>query len=321
MLLRSIAVAAAVTSISLPAFGQIFSLATNPQGSQLFTAGAAVAKLATEKIKMQMRVQPMAGSSTYMPLLNTGEVDFGLANVEEATAAVAGRVPFEGKPNPNIRLVTTLFQLPVSILVAGDSPAKSIKDLKGMRLPSGFVGQTVGRVLEDALLASVGLTVNDVRPVPVVNIFQGVDALGAGKLDAAVIGPGTAQIQQANVDLASRGGVRFLSVDGSPGALAAMRKHIAAKTFVVDPLPQFVGVVGPTRFMGYSMFLIASSKVTDQAVYDLVKMMHASREDLIKITPVLLRFDPKAMAEKVDATWHPGAIKFYTEVGQWPPKS
>jgi len=100
-----------------------------------------------------------------------------------------------------------------------------------------------------------------------------------------------------------------------------MRKHIAAKTFVVDPLPQFVGVVGPTRFMGYSMFLIASDKVTDQAVYDLVKMMHASREDLIKITPVLLRFDPNIMAEKVDATWHPGAIKFYTEVGQWPPKS
>jgi TRAP transporter TAXI family solute receptor len=321
MILRSLAVAAVAASISLPASGQIYSLGTNPQGSQLFTAGAAVAKVATEKLKMQMRVQPMAGSSTYMPLLNTGEVDFGLANVEEATSAVAGRGQFEGKPNPNMRLAAILFQLPVSILVAGDSPAKSIKDLKGMRLPSGFVGQTVGRVLADALLASAGLTANDVRPVPVVNIFQGVDALGAGKLDAAVIGPGTAQIQQANVDLASRGGVRFLSVDGSPEALAAMRKHIAAKTFIVDPLPQFVGVVEPTRFMGYSLFLIASNKVPDQAVYDLVKMMHGSREDLVKITPVLQRFDPNTMTEKVDATWHPGAIKFYTEVGQWPPKS
>jgi hypothetical protein len=175
-------------------------------------------------------------------------------------------------------------------------------------------------VLTDALLATGGLTVGDVRTVPVVNLFQGVEALGKGQLDAAVIGPGTAQIQQANVDLASRGGVRFLAVDDSPQALAAARKYIAAKTFVVNPLPQFVGITQPTRVLGYSMFLIASDKVPADVVYSLVKMLHASRDDLVKITPVLTRFDPAAMSENIEATWHPGAVKFYGEVGQWPPK-
>jgi TRAP transporter TAXI family solute receptor len=319
MFLRSLVAIAALT-VAVPAGAQVYSLGTNPQGSQIFTAGAAVAKLATEKIKMQVRVQPMAGSSTYIPLLNNGEMDFGIANVEETTSAVAGRGQFEGKPNKDLRIVTVLFQLPVSVLVAGDSPAKSIKDVKGMRLPGGFPGQTVGRVLADALLASEGLTTNDVKIVPVVNLFQGVDALGAGKLDAAIIGPGTAQIQQANIDLASRGGVRFLPFSDAPEALAAARKHIAAKTFVIQPLPQFTGVLAPTRFLGYSMFLLASSKVPDAAVYNLVKVMHDSKEDLVKITPVLQRFDPQAMSENIPATWHAGAVKFYTEVGQWPPK-
>jgi TRAP transporter TAXI family solute receptor len=321
MNVRLLAAVAAVLSIATPASAQVLTLGTNPQGSQIFSAGAAVAKVATEKLKMQLRVQPMAGSSTYIPLINTGEVDFGVANVEETTSSIAGRGQYEGKPNPNLRLVTVLFQLPVSILVAGDSPAKSIKDLKGMRVGGGFAGQTIGRVLTDALLASGGLTINDVRTVPVVNLFQAVEVLGKGNLDAAVIGPGTGQIQQANLDLSSRGGVRFLGVDASPEALAAMRKYIAAKTFMVDPLPQFVGVQQPTRFLGYSMFLLASNKVPDATVYNLVKMLNGSREDLVKITPVLQRFDPKSMSENVAGTWHPGAIKFYGEVGQWPPAS
>jgi TRAP-type uncharacterized transport system substrate-binding protein len=49
-------------------------------------------------------------------------------------------------------------------------------------------------------------------------------------------------------------------------------------------------------------------------------MLHESPDDLKKITPVLNGFDAKRMAEQIDVPFHPGAIKFYTEIGQWPPK-
>jgi hypothetical protein len=312
---------AGVALFAMPASGQVYSIATNPQGSLIYIAGAAVAKVASDKLKMQIRVQPMAGSSTYVPLLNSGEIDFGLINVEETLAAVHGRTAFEGKPNPNLRVVSILFPLPLTMLVAADSPYKSLRDLKGARLPSGYVGQQTVRVMQDALLASVGLSMKDVAPVPVVNAFQGTDALREGKVDAATIGPGTAQVQQAHVELASRGGVRFLSLDLNPDALAIIRKHVPVRPLVVQPAPNLPGVIGPTTVMAYSMYLIASEKVPADAVYQLVKMLHESREDLIKITPVLNRFDPKAMSEQIDATWHPGAVKFYSEVGQWPAKS
>ena len=94
--------------LSAPASAQIYSVATNPQGSLIYTAAAAIAKVASDKAKMQLRVQPMAGSSTYVPLLNTGEVDFGLVNVEETLAAVRGKSAFEGRPNPNVRVVAKI---------------------------------------------------------------------------------------------------------------------------------------------------------------------------------------------------------------------
>jgi TRAP transporter TAXI family solute receptor len=154
----------------------------------------------------------------------------------------------------------------------------------------------------------------------VVNAFQAVDALREGKVDAANIGPGTGQVQQAHVELAARGGVRFLSIESSPEALAIIRKYLPMRPLVVQPAPNLPGVIGPTTVMGYSMYLIASDKTPDDVVYRLVKMLHESREDLTKITPILNRFDPNAMTEPLAAKWHPGAMKFYVEVGQWPPK-
>lgn len=319
-LLAAAAIAALAAAAAIPAAGQVYSMGSNPQGSLFFQASAAVAKVAHEKLNMQIRVQPMAGSSTYIPLINTGEVDFGLTNVDDTINSVRGTGNFDGKPNPNLRILAVMFPLPLGILVPADSPAKSVKDIKGMRIGSGYPGQTTGRVLQDAILASVGLSMADMRAVPVVNLFQAVEQLGKGNIDAAVIGPPVSQIQQANVDLASRGGVRFVSLDDSPAALAAMRKHLPVRILKMQPAPVLVGVVAPTNFMAYSIYLSTSSKTSDETAYKLVKTLSENAEELKKITPVLNRFNPKEMTEKVDVQWQPGAVKFYTEVGQWPPK-
>jgi TRAP transporter TAXI family solute receptor len=298
----------------------VYSIATNPQGSQIYNAAAAVAKVAADKLKLQIRVQPMAGSTTYVPLVNAGEIDFGLANVEEVLTAVAGRGNFAGRPNPNLRVLAVLFPLPISVLVAADSPIKTIADLKGARMPSGYAGQSIAQLLQDTLLASAGLSMADVRSVPVVNVIQATEALAAGRLDAAVIGPGTAQVQQANVELAARGGVRFLSVDSSPDALAIMRKFVPMRIIVFDPAPPFPGVTGRTSVLAVSMYLVTHAKVADDVAYGLVRMLHGSRDELRSVTPILNRFDPNGMTEAVDLPWHPGAIRFYQEAGGWPPR-
>jgi TRAP transporter TAXI family solute receptor len=320
MILRTLAALAATLMAAGTAAAQVYALATNPQGALTYNAGAAVAKVANEKLKLQLRVQPMAGSSTYVPLLNSGEVDLGFLNVEETLGAVHGLRSFEGKPNPNVRVLVALFPLPVAYVVPADSPIKTMRDIKGQRIPVGFVGQLTLKVIQDAIFGAIGLTMKDVTGVPVVNTFQGVDALRDGKVDAAMTGVGIAQVQQANVDLSSRGGVRYIPADTSPAVIASINKVMPIRPLVFEPAPHLPGIVGPTPVLVYSMYLLANAKVPDDLAYRLVKMLHESREDLIKVTPIVARFDPKRMAEKIDAPWHPGAIKFYTEVGQWPPK-
>ncbi len=299
---------------------QIRVIAANPQGSIFYAGSVAIGKLLDEKLKMQVRVQPMAGSSTYIPLLNRGEADFGLTNVDDAVSSFKGIGSFR-QPNPNLRLIAAVFQLNFGILVPNDAPIKTLTDLKGKTMPWGYNAQVTGRILQGAALASANMTMDDVKPVPTQSLFSGVDMLGEGKVEAAALAIGTAQVQRANVSLASRGGVRFLNVNSTPDALARIRKFLPARAVVVQPAPHAVGIVAPTTVIEYSVFFSTHAKMSDDVVYRIVKQIHAGKNDMIKSHPVFRSFRPAAMNEEIGVPWHPGAIKFYKEIKQWPPTS
>ena len=299
---------------------QIRVLSANPQGSIFYAGSVAIGKLMDDKLKMQVRVQPMAGSSTYIPLLDSGEADFGLTNVDDAMSSYKGVGSFR-QPNPNLRLIAAVFQLNFGILVPNDSPIKTIPDLKGKTIAWGYNAQVTGRVLQQAALASEGLTMDDLKPVPTQSLFSGVDMLGEGKVEAASLAIGTAQVQRANVSLASRGGVRFLNVASTPEALKRIQKHLPARTVKVEPAPHAVGIVAPTTVIEYSVFFSTHAKMPDDVVYSIVKAIHGGKDDMVKSHPVFRSFRPSGMTEEIGVPWHPGAIKYYKEIGQWPPKT
>jgi TRAP transporter TAXI family solute receptor len=299
---------------------QIRVIASNPQGSIFYAASVAVGKLLDDKLKMQIRVQPMAGSSTYIPLLNRGEIDFGLTNVDDSMTSFKGTGNFR-QPNPELRLTAAVFPLTLGVIVPNDSPIKTVADLKGKILPWGYNAQTTGRVLQQAVLASAGLTMDDVKQVPTQSLFSGVDLLGEGKVEAATIAIGTAQAQRANVSLASRGGIRFLDMKLPPEVMANVRKILPSRPITIQPAPHAVGVVAPTTILAYNIFFSTGSKMPDDVVYNVVKTIHAGKEDMIKGHPVFRGFDPSRMTEEIGVPWHPGAIKYYKEIGQWPPKN
>jgi TRAP transporter TAXI family solute receptor len=317
--LKFVFVAAIATGIATAVQAQqVRVIAANPQGSIFYAGSVAIGKLIDDKLKMQVRVQPMAGSSTYIPLLNRGEVDFGLTNVDDAVSSYKGIGSFR-QPNPNLRLIAAVFQLNFGILVPNDSPIRAIKDLRGVRMPWGYNAQVTGRVLQQAALATEGLTMDDVKQVPTQSLFSGVDLLGEGKVDAAALAIGTAQVQRANVSLAARGGVRFLSIPSTPEAVASIRKFLPGRPATVQPAPHAVGIVAPTTIIEYGVFFDTHVNMTDDVVYSIAKIIHAGKDDLIKGHPVFRSFRPDRMTEEIGVPWHPAAIKFYKEIKQWPP--
>ena len=71
-LLTLVIAGAVVSGISSVAQAEVRVIASNPQGSIFYASSVVIGKLLDEKLKIQMRVQPMGGSSTYIPLSSAG---------------------------------------------------------------------------------------------------------------------------------------------------------------------------------------------------------------------------------------------------------
>ncbi len=318
--MNALLVAAVLFSSATMAQGQVVGFATNPQGSFYYSAGAALAQVVQQNTNLIARVQPMSGSSGYAPLVNRGEIEFGLLNSVDVVRAYAG---VEGyKKNADLRLVGVMLPLRFGIAVANDSPVKSIKDLKGMRMPSSFTAMTSSAISQEALLASGGTSISDMKQFPVSDYIKGMTMLGEGKVDSVQVCLGCAAAQETNIALAAHGGLRFLPVPDTAEAKAAMLKIFPnAYTEVYQPSPAYPGVIGPTRLMAFSAFLITSTHVSDDMVYKVTKALYGNKQALATASATMKDFAPNFMAEASPVPYHPGAEKFYREIGQWPARS
>jgi TRAP transporter TAXI family solute receptor len=292
----------------------------NTKGGWTNQAGQSLAKVVSQNSDIQMRAQPFGGSSVYVPAVNAGKLEFGLVNELEALYAVTGTVIYPGRKNPNLRVVSATIPFRVATFARADSNIRTLKDLKGKRVPSGWSSQKIIGILMDAQLANAGLTYDDVIKVPVSNVVKSANVFAEGKADVFHFVFGAGKVRETNAKV--KGGIRALPFDPSPGALAAARKHVPpAFAKLEKPSKRSVGVDKPLHVMTYWHTLQTGSHVSNDLVYKITKIMHEKRAALVKAFPGWGSFKNTNMAINFKGlTYHPGAIKFYKETNMWPPK-
>ncbi len=320
--LTAAALAAALgmsAALATPASAQIYSIGTGKQGFFTYAAGAAMAKVAADG-GLNLRVSPFGGSSAYVPGVGADEQQFGLANELETHYAVTGTAIYKGKQQPNLRVVAVLTPLYSQFFVRKDSPIKTIADLKGKRIPSDYSSQRVLDILTQGTLANGGLSYSDVTKVPVPNVVGGADEFAQGKADVFMFALGAGKVAEVDSQV---GGLRVVAVDHSKEAMARLRKFIpVAYATELKPAKGRVGINEPTWVYAYDYLVLTNDKVSDDVVYKLTKMMHDHKKELAANFGGLNGFDPDRMAKDLGpAQYHPGAIKFYKEIGAWPPKA
>ena len=316
-LFRIAALAGVGMLLASAAGAQPLGLATSGPGSLYHSIGTAIAKVANEH-GLDMTVQPATSPTQYMPAVNAGDFEFGIGNLQEFNYALEGKAWFGGVgANPNLRVVALLYQLKEAIFVRKDSAITTIAELKGKRMTAGFTAQKTILPQLDALYATAGLTRNDVVKVEVPNVVAGANAFMAGQTDGFIFAQGAAKVREAD---ASVGGIRALPIANTPASLAAIRKHwptghlVPMKPGLADP-----GVLAPGYFIAYPMLVFTNKSVADDAVYKLAKAIYESQKAMGQVFAPMKGFDPKRdmVGDTAPGRYHPGAIKFYKQVGLW----
>jgi len=305
--------AIAALLLACGAQAQVLGFGSPPQGQIGYNMSSAIARVMAEDAGVQSRVQPYSGSSAVLPLVSSGELDLAVCNVLEIEEATKGTGSYDGRKQPNLRVLGVIFPLYSSIFVRKDSPIKSLDQLKGKRLPYGFSAQVTLERIVDAIIATGGLARSDIVPVLVPNVNRGADDFMEGKLDGGFFALGASKVQEVDKTV---GGIRYLPVSDDPKALAAMQKLMPyAYVKLVNPSPAFAGLDGPTKLMAYDYLVTVGAHVKDDTVYRIAKAMYENKAKLAESLRAFAGWDPQTMAKEMPAPYHPGAVRFFKEKG------
>ncbi len=295
---------------------QVVSMATGAQGSLAYNAGQAVAVVANEN-GITARTQPLVG---YMPLLESGEVDFGYANGAEAAFAYTATGNFD-REHPNIRLVGVMFPLTTGIMAPCDMNIESVNDLVGksgdIRIASEYTSSTIIPFYIAGSLASAGLSYEDFQQVPVSSFVDGINALGDGLVDIALVSLNAGAGQEAAVKLQGRGGLCYISPNNTEEGAAALAEFLPAG-YMAD-LPQNENINGlQTRgatLIRVPWMLLTNAGVDDELVYNMTRIVAENKDALGEAFGAFRQADPATMAPGNVMPYHPGAARYYEEAG------
>lgn len=299
------------------------TVGANPPGTVFYALASGLAKVVSDAASFQLVVQPYTGTSTFLPLVNSGELDFGLIGAADLVMAyqgshrlkVGGRNPFPH--TPYVRLVMRGSPLMGGLLVRKDSSIKSIHEIKGKRVTGEYPAHLAMWTIMFAHLVSAGLTWEDVKVVPVPAVNEGVDALVQGRADVSGHALGAAKIREADAAV----GVRHVSMDCSPRGEERLRKSVPAYYPRWVKTGEVVAIVEDTCVSAYDTYLLTHKAAAEQGVATVLKAVWDNVEKLPPLHPQFKEWTrERAVDPDVTIPYHPVAIQFYKERGLWSAK-
>ncbi len=303
--LRLLAASIAIIGLGgTSASAQTYGFAAMQPGTINHTTSSAISKVLKEKGNLNTLVQATAGESVMIAIVDRAEADFAMANAPEIGALIAN--------HKNLRMIGPVYTLKTGFWVRKDSGMRTVADLKGKRVTMGYSAMRALDPMSRAILATGGLTEQDIKPVLVPNVMRSADDFAAGAADMFMFAFGAPKVREVDVTV---GGTRFLAIPDSPGMPAARKISPFGYLSDIAPGPIFVGVEQPMKTYTIDNILFTHAKVTDDVVYKLIETMENNKADMIAVAPNLREFAAANLHKDYKFQFHPGALKYFKDKG------
>jgi TRAP transporter TAXI family solute receptor len=289
------------------------AIGTNPAGTGAHALGSGLAAVTSKATPVSGKVQPYNGPNAWMTLMENGELEFGIINILDAKMAATGSGNYK-KAYPSLRVAQGgVFPFTVGLVVRDKSNIKQVADLKGKRMAWDFGGHAINQTWQSAMMEMGGVKGSDVTQVRFSNLNEAVRAVAEGKVDSSIVALGIGLVEEVN----AMEPVRFINLPNTEAANKILSPYGAS---IVKASPT-TGIKGDTYVIGYPLQLATSTKVSEKTVYTMVKAWWENLAELETLHPLFKRWNKEHQAlSNFTIPYHPGAVKFYKEVGVWTAK-
>jgi TRAP transporter TAXI family solute receptor len=284
-------------------------LMTGPMGGSWYPLGGAISDAVQKAIPgVTLAVAPGGGVAN-AEAVQLGKCDLGFSNSSSAVDGVHGRPPFKQKLT-KMRQVANLYPQYFQMVVLEDSGIKSVADLKGKVISPGPKGHT-GEFASRQVLSIYGLSYKDMAKVHHVGYNDSVALMKDRHNDGWLLC--TTAPASSIIDLASTRKIRLLSLPDDK--IAAMQKLNAGYARRVIPKGTYQGVDYDVQGFGFYTHLIASEDLPEDLVYKITKTLVDNLPRFATVVKAMEGATAQDLAADVGVPFHPGALKYYKEVG------
>lgn len=306
-------------SAATPASGvlpKVLKLGTSAPGGSFYIIASAIGKLLQDKLGITVIVTPSAGSMDNLNLMNKDEIDMAIIAANTAGPAYAGEAWRVPRPYKKMRTVMGLFSDVAVFHALASSGMTKFTDLKGKRVGCGS-GASTWAPLFTPVFKAAGMTPG--KDVTLVySGFQDMyNELGDGTLAACVDTAQGGRVPFPQVaQLASRKPLVNLTfsaktIDATVAHFTCYSKatlDIKGIPGLEKPMPSF-DIGGPQVYVRADM--------SDAAVYTITKTLYENLGSLAKAASYFGLVTKHSAVQNVGVPFHPGAIKFWKEIGNW----
>lgn len=290
------------------------SIGTGAVTGIYYPTGGAICRMINKKIEtygIKATVESTAGSVYNVNAVMSGDIEFGVVQSDRQFQAVHGLSEWKqaGKQS-KLRSVFSIHPESVTLLASSHCGAKSIGDLKGLRVNIGNPGSGSLQNAKDALSA-FGFGEKDFF-AEYVKAVEAPGLLQDERIDAFfyTVGHPNGNIKEAT---SGRIQVRLLNISGPP--VDALLKQHSYYTRAVIPRDFYPNAVNKKDIQTFGVCgtLVTSSDVPEEIVYAITHEIFENFQEFKSLHPAYATLTRKGMLTGLSAPLHSGAIRYYTE--------
>jgi TRAP transporter TAXI family solute receptor len=303
----SAALLASATALAAPTF---INILTGGTSGIYYPIGVALSQIYGEGIEgSKPSVQATKASVENLNLLQAGRGELALALGDAVADAWAGEAEAGFKtPLKNLRAIGAGYSNYIQIVASADSGIETLEDLKGKRISVG-APKSGTELNARAIFKAAGLTYEDMGKVEFLPYGDSVELIKNRQLDATLQSSGLGMA--AFRDLAATMPVRFIPVP------AEVVEKIGSAAYQAGEIPAntYEGQTQAVPTAAIANIFVTQSGVSDELAYEMTKLMFTNLDRLISAHAAAKGIKPETAAKNLPIPLHPGAERYYEEVG------
>lgn len=299
-----------VVSLTLSGCGgkTTLKMATGGTTGTYYAYSGTVSQVLSQKVNnISFNVQSTGASKANIYLVSDEEADIAIVQNDVMYYAYNGTDLFEGEKVSGFSAMAGVYAEVCQVVSKSD--ITSIEELRGKRVSVGDVGSGV-EFNARQILEAYDMTFEDII-VSNLSFGDSATALKDDKIDAffCVAGAPTTAV----VELATSNKINLLEVDDEHAAKLIEKYPFYTKFSV--PGGSYKGVDSDAQTVAVVATYIVSDSLSEDLVYNMTKALFENVEEIASGHPKGAELDPAYSISSISIPMHPGAEKYYKEIG------